>query len=238
MRELRFPKYKIRYSKDITEDIVLMILGGRAPSVPWLRYLDFYSRVWCVDSGVGVCREAQIRPERLIGDRDSALPLDWNWAEENGVQVSRFDTEKDQTDFQLALQMLAEDTTQKDKGLVLTGAFGGRFDHMWSTLLSFIHCGGCTPFGIADEMEGLFLVRPGQRLTTTFYELPHAISIIPFANSTKVTLGGARWELDNVSLEYAKPYTISNRVEVGKPVRISIGSGLVGFYAEWPPSRF
>ena len=120
-------------------DTALLVLGGRAPSPSWLSEFGSRGEVWAVDRGVEACRAAGIIPRRLVGDCDSASAESWRWAADNGVPVERYQSDKDLTDFQLALELFREKNKGRAKKIFLTGAWGGRFDHLWSLVLTFLN---------------------------------------------------------------------------------------------------
>ena len=213
----------------------MMVLGGRKPSAKWLSSLDFPENIWAVDSGIESCFDSDIVPNKLVGDGDSASPEVWQWAVDNGVDVSRYGREKDQTDFQLALGLFSEKAVNKEEAIFLTGCFGGRFDHLWSTLISFLTSGkNVRPLGMADEIEGMILLNGPGRLDLSFCKSPGAISLISFtAVSRGVSVKGVRWPLENVVLEYKNPYSISNRLAGGEKAGVSLAEGTVGVYWVW-----
>ena len=217
------------------EDITMMILGGRKPSAEWLSSLDFQKNLWAVDSGIESCFDSDIVPNKLVGDGDSASPEAWQWAVDNGVDVSKYGREKDRTDFQLALELFSEQAVNREEALFLTGCFGGRFDHLWSTLISFLTAAkNVRSLGMADEIEGMILLNGPGRLNLNFIRSPGAISLISFtAVSRGVSVGGVRWPLKNVVLEYKNPYSISNRLTGGEKAEVSVAEGTVGAYWVW-----
>lgn len=234
MSVLSFPSFAIELTPDLPDEIVLMLLGGRRASAAWLASAAFYTSAWAVDSGVEMCRDAGIVPERLIGDMDSADPLARQWAESKGAGVYAYKSEKDLTDFQLALELLSG-VGGGAKGLFLTGAFGGRLDHLISVLNSFVGWSDrYLPVGMADEKEALFLLRGGSRAEIRFSEPASAVSLIPLRDSRGVSIGNVRWPLDDVILERNRPYSISNRPDQTGTVTASVGGGLVGLYCAWP----
>ncbi|NLD04694.1 MAG: thiamine diphosphokinase, partial [Synergistaceae bacterium] len=157
MRTIALPDITIEKECDL--DITMMVLGGRKPSVCWMGAIDFYKSLWAVDSGVDPGFEAGILPDRLVGDGDSASPEAWQWAMDHGVDVSKFNRDKDLTDFQLALDLLSKKDERKEKSLFITGGFAGRFDHLWATVISFLNCEkNVIPLGMADEIEGLIFL--------------------------------------------------------------------------------
>ncbi|MDR1020270.1 MAG: thiamine diphosphokinase [Synergistaceae bacterium] len=211
----------------------LFVLGGRAPDSPWLS--DFAARnslaAYAVDSGVAVCRRAGLTPLAIVGDRDSAAAEDWEWALRLGAREFVYPSGKDLTDFQLALGLI----DKKDRcGLVLTGCFGGRFDHLFSITGTFT---AVRPLCMIDEQEGLFLVEPGREMRVVFKKKPVAVSLLPLSEEcTGVRIGGVRWPLGGVTIERASPWTVSNETLPGqdgtcaKNVSVSCESGVMGFY--------
>lgn len=233
MKTIALPDITIEKECDIA--ITMMVLGGRKPSVCWMRAIDFYNSLWAVDSGVDPCFEARILPDRLVGDGDSASLEAWQWAVDNDVDVTKFNKDKDLTDFQIALDLLSEKDERKEKALFITGGFAGRFDHLWATVISFLNCGkNLIPLGMADEIEGVIFMHGPEKLKIDFKKRPGAISLIPFTGEgSGVSIKGVRWPLKDVSLKYGKPYSISNRLAGGREVEISLDEGTVGVYWVW-----
>lgn len=234
MNKLSFPLFEIEFTKTLPREIILMLLGGRKAAPEWLAQLDFYDNVWAVDSGVDLCMAAKITPDRLIGDGDSASAEAWAWAKREGAKVYPYESDKDLTDFQLALELLSSEACEKTQGVVLTGAFGGRFDHLFSMFFSFTEWSKkYLPVGIADEREALFLLRGGEGAVIEFHGRPAAVSLIPFADSSGVSIGEVKWPLKKVELERARPYSISNIPGSGNRISASVEKGLVGLYCAW-----
>ena len=212
-------------------DIAVMVLGGRAPSAGWLRKIPC-SEVWAVDRGLEACRRAAIAPDIVIGDGDSCSAETLSWAEQAGVPFERFNSDKDLTDFQLALRIFAQKNKNTKKNIFLTGAFGGRFDHLWSLTASFVNFQSSqVPFCIADDREGVLLLHGEESASLEFSAPPKAISLIPFTQQCcGVSIDGARWLLKDRALRFAEPFSISNRLESGNTARISVSSGTLGAY--------
>ncbi|MDO5116211.1 MAG: thiamine diphosphokinase [Synergistaceae bacterium] len=213
----------------------LMALGGRPPAPSWLSGLKFDGEVWAVDRGIDICRAAGIVPQMLIGDGDSATREGWLWAEERGVPIRRYQSDKDLTDFQLALDIFRENNKNEVKRIFLTGAFGGRFDHLWSTAITFLNFSAPhVPFCAADDKEGLLILREGEEYSLSFQRLPEAVSLISFSEESRgVRLEGVRWPLDGARLSYGFPYAVSNRLNDGRRAKISCESGRLGLYWAW-----
>ena len=108
---------------------MLIVSGGRAPSLKWLKAIAPDKKICCVDHGIDACKAADILPDFLFGDNDSASSESWDWAETHNVTINKYPREKDLTDTQLALLQTA------GNNVILTGAFGGRLDHLFSTYI-------------------------------------------------------------------------------------------------------
>jgi thiamine pyrophosphokinase len=213
----------------------LLVLGGRAPDSQWLS--DFAAgnalTVCAVDRGVAVCREAGLAPRFVVGDRDSASAEDWDWALESGSEEFLFPSDKNLTDFQLALEIVTgknSDSFVPPVTLVLTGCFGGRFDHLFSIVSTASERSLC----MIDETEGLFFVRHGEHARAGFKERPTALSLLPLSEECSgVSIGGVRWPLDGVTLTRAYPWAVSNETlsgKAGKNVTVGCDGGILGFY--------
>ena len=208
---------------------VLLVGGGRPPTGEWLRQAASGREIWCADRGVAVCRRAGIAPDWLLGDQDSAPPEDWRWGEEAGARTLEFPADKDYTDTQLALQKIK--ATHPAAFVLLTGALGGRFDHLFSTLYSLAGSGlsGC----LADESEAVFLLRGPESVTLRFATRPLALSLLPLTPVAEgVTLTGVHWPLRDASLSQREPCAVSNRVE-DDGCRLSLGSGQLALTLCW-----
>ena len=114
---------------------------------------------------------AGIRPSFFIGDNDSVSEEARQWSREEKIPSLLFPPEKDLTDLQLALKE-ASGTCGGPNGMrgctaILTGAFGGRFDHLFANLYSLIWAE--EEWGVkvrceADGSEALFILRSGETL--------------------------------------------------------------------------
>ena len=182
-----------------------MVLGGRAPSPEFLASLSRGCELWAVDRGVEACRAAGIAPAVLVGDRDSGSAEGWRWAAERGAATREYQSDKDLTDFQLALEIFADEHKNSEKNIILTGALGGRFDHLWSLTLSFLNMTRAgVPFGMMDDRD-----------------------------CSGVNLSGVHWPLTGAELRCDVPYAVSNRVEGEGRVEASCASGTLGLYWTW-----
>lgn len=198
------------------------------PEIPWL--LDCSSTVdhiQCIDHGIDACRQAELIPEILIGDLDSARKDSIAWARSLNVPIERHPVDKDLTDTQLALERIerAVDPIDKLPFVIITGAFGGRLDHLYANLFTCAHANVRTC--LADQHEVVLFIRSGESIVVELFENPIALSLLPITDPCLgVSIDGVHWQLDHADLHQALPNAISNRVEQDR-ICISIERGIL-----------
>lgn len=227
---LQLPQLCLQGPLSCFQQACLLVVGGRAPETTWLHKSSEGRIVWAVDHGLDACLTSGIVPQRLIGDGDSAAPAAWHFAEENGIPIEKFPPEKDDTDTQLALRIAKE---AGFPAAIVTGAFGGRFDHALSTVMSCAFAP--LPCLLADEREALFFVHGGKSVTFTPEAAPKAISLLPLTASCRgVNLTGTHWPLSDATLESRSMRAVSNVLAAGsKSLTVSLTDGLLGVYFVW-----
>ena len=204
--QLILPQVVVSYSKLKSTSEAVLIAGGRKPSADWFHEIRMNRRIICIDHGVDFCKEVDVVPDMLIGDLDSATDESISWAMDKGINIERHPVDKDFTDTQLALKHVDSDTFA-----IITGAFGGRLDHLYSTLFT---CGN-SPIKscLTDEHETVLFVGDGESISVDFKVKPFAISLLPITEICRgVTLDGVYWSLNNANLNQSVPNAISNRI--------------------------
>lgn len=228
---LELPQLIARFSYELPENQIILISGGNQPDIQWLKSISKNKNIFCADHGIDICKKADIIPLQLIGDGDSASLSSWQWAVKNKVTITKVPTKKDVTDTQLALQII--DDKYLSSTVILTGAWGGRFDHAFSSIFSFNgmlkeNFRGC----IADEKEVLFFLHNKEYLTLNFKQTPKAISLLPLCGTCSgVSINGVYWPLDQVMLNNNLPYAVSNEINNKEnTIWISQEQGILGVY--------
>ena len=216
------PQCEIIFPAQIGEEI-LFVAGGRRPEEKFFTELARGRKIFAIDRGIEICRDLNVVPEILIGDFDSAESAAVDWARAKKIQIERHPVDKDFTDTQLALSLVDEKNF-----VVVTGIFGGRFDHLFSNIFScaaakFRSC-------LVDEREIIFFVKGGESVEVKFFERPQAISLLPVSEVCEgVTIKNVHWELDGATLRQNFPNAVSNRVESDE-IKISVDSGTLAVY--------
>ena len=196
--------------------------------------IEFFpgKELWCIDSGLVPCLEAGFLPSRLIGDGDSTPPGLWEEAVRRGVLVDRFPRNKDLTDIQLAF--LAAGREQPGRNALVTGCWGGRFDHLWSGILSAFWAKeeGLRILAYADERETLFLLSGEEEMELKICGAEEKnLSLLALGGDCSgVTITGVQWELEDAQILQRRPFAVSNRILKGKTPRISLKKGTLGVY--------
>ena len=206
---------------DCAEIENLIIAGGRRPEMNWFKAVAKGKKIFAVDRGVELCRDFNILPEKVIGDFDSAENSAVDWAAAKNIPIERHPIDKDFTDTQLALSKIK-------KPALITGIFGGRFDHSFSNIFSCAN--SSVKIILADEREIIFYVKSGENFTVKFFQKPMALSLLPISKiCSGVTINNVHWKLENATLAQDLPNAISNRVE-NDGIKISVDSGTLAVY--------
>lgn len=223
------PQFKCTFhGAEVLRDTALVVAGGRKPLKEWLLELSNTEKVICADRGAEYCLEAGIIPQSVYGDEDSAPHGLFSRLDALGTVVCRYAAEKDQTD----LQLLLEGVGCRD--LVVSGIWGGRFDHLYSAVFSLLNYKlkhqACII--MADEREVMMFLTAGEATEVIFTgSEPQAVSIMPLSYSTVADLSSVRWPLKNNILQLLHPYSVSN-VLAGQEgsLRCSCAQGSFGLY--------
>lgn len=209
----------------------LLITGGRPPASTWLKQLPAVRELFAADHGLDTCQACGLTPTYILGDGDSAAPATWAWGKTLGVPMEEFPVAKDYTDTQLALQKM-----KKAPVILITGAFGGRLDHLYSLMYSCAH--QPTPCVLADEQEFLCFVKDNESLTLSFTQRPLAISLLPVtAQCHGVSLDNVRWPLTDADLDQSIPNAVSNELLADQSaLTCQVRQGILGIYCHWAAS--
>jgi len=234
-KSLILPQLRCYFECDLPETQVILVAGGRAPQPEWLRQVSEGHSVWGVDRGIDICQVSNLIPERLIGDGDSATSRGWTWGNSFDIPVEVHPKEKNLTDLQLALQAVG--LVYGQATVVVTGVWGGRFDHAFSNIFSLK---GSEEFGVrgccaADEKEVLILLKGKDSVRIEFFNKPEIVSLLPLsAQCSGVFINDVHWPLANVELYNTLPYAISNHPnERATNITVAIERGWMGVYLCW-----
>lgn len=170
------------------------------------------------DKGYEYALRDGVKPDYVLGDFDSytgSLPDD--------IKLLELPCAKDDTDTMIAIKYAVEN---KFDEIYLYCALGGRVDHFMGNLE------GCT-FAVQKGIK-VTLVDENNKMvifSQTSILVPqregYSLSVISITDKCEnLSIKGARWELDNVTVTNAIPFGISNEWK-GDAV-ISVGKGVCG----------
>ncbi len=218
------PQCEIFYPSSAQE--ILFVSGGRTPSREFFLEISKGRKIFCIDKGIEICKACGVIPNFLIGDFDSAKNSAVDWAREKNIPVEKYPADKDFTDTQLALNRAVEIFGEHDA--ILTGAFGGRFDHLYSNIFT---CAALNrKIFLADEREIIFYLRGGESSEIKFFKKPLAVSLLPITSiCAGVVTKNLHWELDGATLTQNFPNATSNRADADK-IFVGVGSGTLAIY--------
>lgn len=223
---LNLPQIRVTFSYTKLSSEIILVTGGRQPSFDCFNQMATDRKIICVDHGIDFCRANNIIPNFLIGDFDSAHNDSIQWAINNNVKIERHPVDKDFTDTQLALNQI-----DINNFAIITGAFGGRLDHLYSTL--FTCANSQIKNCLADETETVIFLNSGENAKIEFHKKPFALSLLPMSEACEgVMINGVHWSLNLATLIQASPTAISNRVE-SSLVNVSISSGKLAIYCNF-----
>lgn len=201
-----------------TDEEFVVLLGGALALTPRLAADIAGARVVAADGGMRHASTLGVTPEIWVGDFDSTPPaLLEAWA---GVERQPYPAAKNETDGAIAVSVAIERGARK---IMLAGALGGeRSDH---ALMHLLHAVSLAEGGLAIKLtsgeEEAWPLLPGNREI----DLPKGslFSILGLSPLSGLFIGNVRYPLNDFSLPFGSPRTISNVAE--GPIRLSLASG-------------
>jgi len=180
----------------------LISIGGNSTSNV-LSIESNFEEIIAVDSGVEHLFKLSLDPTTLIGDLDSISKKSLDEVTKNGVKILAFDSKKDQTDFELALNYL--DEAEKSKVYIIGGE-SGEIDHLISI---FLLIPSKSFFENIIWLYGDKRIIFRQKIELNIKKLTK-FSIIPLSDLTNLSIDGAEWNLDNKDIQFGETLTLRN----------------------------
>jgi len=180
----------------------LISIGGNSTSNV-LSIESNFEEIIAVDSGIEHLFNLSLNPNTLIGDLDSISKKSLDKVKKNGVKTLAFNSNKDQTDFELALNYLEE--AEKSKVYIIGGE-SGEIDHLISIFLlipskSFFE----NIIWLYGDKKIIF-----RKKLELNVEKSTKFSIIPLADLKNLSIDGAEWNLDNKDIQFGETLTLRN----------------------------
>ncbi len=180
----------------------LISIGGNSTSNV-LSIESNFEEIIAVDSGVEHLLKLSLDPTTLIGDLDSISKKSLDELKKSGVKILAFNSKKDQTDFELALNYLEE--AEKSKVYIIGGE-SGEIDHLISI---FLLIPSKSFFENIVWLYGDKKIIFRQKLQLNIKKLTK-FSLIPLSDLTNLSIDGAEWNLDNKNIQFGETLTLRN----------------------------
>ena len=180
----------------------LISIGGNSTS-DVLSIEKNFEEIIAVDSGIEHLLNLSLDPNTLIGDLDSISKKSLDEVKKNGVKILAFNSNKDQTDFELALNYLEE--AEKSKVYIIGGE-SGEIDHLISI---FLLIPSKSFFENIIWLYGDKRIIFRQKIELNIKKLTK-FSIIPLSDLTNLSIDGAEWNLDNKDIQFGETLTLRN----------------------------
>lgn len=217
--------------KNYPENYDVLIAGGRQPNLLWLEKVAKGKTIFCADKGLEYCCKANLSANFIIGDNDSVSDEFIEQAKKVNSEFFIYDKNKDQTDFQISLDKIT--TLSSEKCLLISGCWSGRFDHLYSLILSTIDWAKKNPVKVvlADEKELMIIMNGQENISLSLSIIPTSISLLPFTEKSIVSINGVKWEVKKDKLDQSNPYMISNELKVNNTeINVEIFQGCIAVY--------
>ena len=172
----------------------LISIGGNSTS-DVLSIESNFEEIIAVDSGIEHLLNLSLDPNTLIGDLDSISKKSLDEVKKNGVKILAFNSNKDQTDFELALNYLEE--AEKSKVYIIGGE-SGEIDHLISI---FLLIPSKSFFENIIWLYGDKRIIFQQKIELNIKKLTK-FSIIPLSDLTNLSIDGAEWNLDKKDIQF------------------------------------
>mgnify|MGYP001314376558 FL=1 len=180
----------------------LISIGGNSTS-NILSIESNFDEIIAVDSGVEHLFKLSLVPTTLIGDLDSISENSLDKVKKNGVDIIAFNSNKDQTDFELALNYLEG---VENSIIYIIGGESGEIDHLLSIFLlipskSFFE----NIIWVYGDKKIIFR----QKLKLNVKKMSK-FSIIPLSDLSNLSIDGAEWNLENKNIQFGETTTLRN----------------------------
>jgi len=198
----------------------LISIGGNSTS-NILSIESNFDEIIAVDSGVEHLFKLSLDPNTLIGDLDSISENSLDTVKKNGVDIIAFNSNKDQTDFELALNYLEG---VENSIIYIIGGESGEIDHLLSIFLlipskSFFE----NIIWVYGDKKIIFR----QKLKLNVKKMSK-FSIIPLSDLSNLSIDGAEWNLENKNIQFGETTTLRN-VANKDEINVNCDTGVFAF---------
>ena len=165
--------------------------------------LEEYDFVIGVDSGTNYLYKLFLIPNLIIGDLDSINAKTLERAEKDSAEIISYETDKDKTDLELALDYLK---INEAKNITVIGGESGELDHLFGNLLSIaaFHKKEYIEWKQANQN----IIFPNSELINI--NIGKLFSLMPLSNLEGVSINGGKWNIKNENINFGSTKTLRN----------------------------
>ena len=179
--------------------------------------LGNYDLIVAVDSGTEQAYKLFLKPDLIIGDLDSIDEKTIKRAEKDKVQILKYETNKNETDFELALKHVID---KEIKDITIIGGEYGEIDHLFGVLTVIISLQKDQQISWIHKDQTVLIPNSKKIVIGSNVEF----SILPFTNLKNLNISGAQWNLDNENIEFGKSVTLRN-ISIDNDIEVSVEDG-------------
>lgn len=197
-----------------------IFLNGRyAKREPLISRVGDDPLVIGVDGGTLHLATFDLKPHIIIGDMDSIPETDLADFTSQNVQILQHPTEKDETDFELALDQAILSGCRK---ILVFGALGGRSDQLIANILLPMAYLDQAIINIFNGAEEISYIHSQSKISGKAGDV---ISLIPISGDVRgVRTSGLRYPLNFETLHLGKSRGVSNELSfTGATITVSSG---------------
>jgi thiamine pyrophosphokinase len=160
----------------------------------------------CVDGGSKHAKKLNITPRMIIGDLDSLDRPTQEYFLKKGVEIIRYNREKDKTDMQIAVELVMK---MGFKDVLIMCVFGDRLDHVLANIfLLQMLVERNIKSKIIDEYNEIFLIKNSGKIRGKAGDI---VSLLPLTQEvSKIKTKGLKYEIVNGKLKICDTLGISN----------------------------
>lgn len=185
-----------------------IVLGGSEHLIPSLDQYVMDYWIGC-DRGALFLIERNIKPDLAIGDFDSVSIKEFNHINDQALVLKKFSSDKDKSDFELALDAANQ---KAFKDFYIFGATGGRLDHELMNLFALIpYSERGKRFQVIDQINYIKILAPGEHKIEEKNGV--TVSFVPITPMIEqLTLKGFAYPLSNQNVSQGSTLTLSNQL--------------------------
>lgn len=197
----------------------VIVSGGNKINSEILRKYCNDAYIICCDGGIRNFYELNITPDIVIGDFDSIDEIGRNFIIQNNINVEKYDTRKDFTDTELALNKMID---SKIDEIILLAATGTRMDHTLGNIFYLQKLFGKIDTTLIDNNNIIKYVEEGEYIFSKD-ELKY-LSIIAISDFLTYSIFGTQYDVENLTIASFELRGISNEI-VDNTAKIIIQKG-------------